>query len=1047
MVYSVVYLDKIPKSERKRLSIFDPEIPNQPVQNIYNPGTRGVTTGKTRESGTDLYVQVQIGINEKKWLAFDELELTVSTGDDIEDLLGNLRLGKKNDIARLLTFHKIDSNLSNVFYSMQASRTDFYAHQFMPVYKFIESLNGRILIADEVGLGKTIEAGLIWLEIKARKPDARRLLVICPPMLREKWKKELRMRFNTKAEIYDSRGFIDLLADFRREGQGFQCAAVCSLNSIRQDSVRNSLEEFESANMSFDLTIIDESHHLRNVSTKSHKVGKQISDLTDSLLMLSATPIHLKDEDLFRQLNILDPEEFDNFTLVQRRLIENEPIILAQSYLKKHPPQISDALEQMNRLKDYEQFSNSQLLKLIENQLRDLDQADRRGWVEIGRRLERLNLFSSAISRTRKREVQENRVERTAQTIKVRFSDKELEFYNNITEAVQKRLENSYPNAIAGFALMMPQRMMASSIPAMVEHYTGGSTWDEEVFDEIGFSGEYDEQEAQSNDLWTGLNQVVTDWNLNNIDTKFDELLRAIRNRFQNEPDVKIIIFSFFKKTLAYLNRRLIAEGLNPLVIHGDVPMDERQERINAFRNNRENQILLSSEVGSEGIDLQFCRIIINYDLPWNPMKVEQRIGRIDRLGQKAEKITIINLSVLNTIEDKILERLFNRIGIFERSLGDLEQILGDVTEKLHTELLSHRLSPKETDKRIEDTQRAIENRLQMENKLVEQSSVFVGASEYILHQIGQAREQGRWITPNDLKSFIQDFFENNFIGTTVKWDQPNVGFVSIQLTNDATNNLRNFCVSQDPQIDTDLMYAVNKPLVYDPEKSQYNEQFELLNHFHPLVKWIAETHRDNENAFFPTSSVELKTDLFPSGIYLVAIQFWNFEGFQKKIQIEYAVSTLTEQNFIEADNAELLIQEILRFGRNWEYAGQMIEKEVLMNSWKSSIDKLNQRYQKSFEEFQQENEEIKSRRQHHLEAFSVRKQEQSIKAIETLQQKLILAEDHEKKRIESQIKGRNTTIQNLQMTLKNSLDEIENKSRVQKDFKDIAAVVCRVTN
>jgi superfamily II DNA/RNA helicase len=265
-----------------------------------------------------------------------------------------------------------------------------------------------------------------------------------------------------------------------------------------------------------------------------------------------------------------------------------------------------------------------------------------------------------------------------------------------------------------------------------------------EVFDALGFSGEDYEGQNKTSNLWLGLEQIIGDWDLKTPDSKFEVLAQALQNRFYNEPGVKIIVFSFFKKTLSYLRRRLVAQGFNPLLIHGDVPIEDRQQIIDTFREDHERQILLSSEVGSEGVDLQFCRIIVNYDLPWNPMKVEQRIGRIDRLGQKADKITILNLSVADTIEEKILERLYNRIGIFQRSLGDLEQILGDVTEKLHTELLSHRLTRQQEDERIEDTQRAVETKLQLEGELVEQSAVFLGVSEYILQQIGQARDQGR---------------------------------------------------------------------------------------------------------------------------------------------------------------------------------------------------------------------------------------------------------------------------------------------------------------
>jgi hypothetical protein len=117
---------------------FDPNIPNQPVLHCFNPSLRGVTTGRTRQVGTTLHVQVEVGVNDKRYLPFEELEPLVSNPEGVEDLLESLKFGKLGDLARILTFHKISSNISNVFYAMQASRTDFYPYQFKPVYKYIE---------------------------------------------------------------------------------------------------------------------------------------------------------------------------------------------------------------------------------------------------------------------------------------------------------------------------------------------------------------------------------------------------------------------------------------------------------------------------------------------------------------------------------------------------------------------------------------------------------------------------------------------------------------------------------------------------------------------------------------------------------------------------------------------------------------------------------------------------------------------------------------------------------------------------------------------
>ena len=132
---------------------------------------------------------------------------------------------------------------------------------------------------------------------------------------------------------------------------------------------------------------------------------------------------------------------------------------------------------------------------------------------------------------------------------------------------------------------------------------------------------------------------------------------------------------------MSYLEKKLSEKGFKIGKIDGDIEPEERYDIINQFKEGKFD-ILLSSEVGSEGLDMQFCNVIFNYDLPWNPMRVEQRIGRIDRIGQKAEKLFVFNLVVKGTIEDRIYSRLYDRLGIFESSIGELEPILGDIQKE-----------------------------------------------------------------------------------------------------------------------------------------------------------------------------------------------------------------------------------------------------------------------------------------------------------------------------------------------------------------------------
>jgi superfamily II DNA or RNA helicase len=1031
-------------SGASRQRMFDPSQPNQFVQQISNPARRGVTTGSMRREGTRTFAQVELGPHERVFISVDDLAPLVARSESLRELLENLRFGNKGDLARILTFHKISSNLSNVFYAMQASRTDFYAYQFKPVYKFIESVRGRILITDEVGLGKTIEAGLIWLEARARS-DARRLLVVCPSMLREKWKQELRFRFNVKAELYDSQGLLRLLDDFRREGDNFECAAVCSLPSIRQEMVQLALATLEESPYRFDLVIIDEAHHMRNVKTKSHKAGGLLSELTESLVLLTATPLHLKNEDLFRLLSLLDPDEFNTPSLFETRLLANAPIVEAQNALRRIPADITSARTHISELPDSLWFQENPLVALVLSKLAHLESDDHEKLVEVGRLLEDLNLLASMVSRTRKREVQEWRVVRDPVVLGVDFNQQEMAFYKTVTEAVRARVGASRTGAIAAFSLMMPQRQMASCIAAMVEHYRQNpievGTRDEGLLDELGIP--IDQYENEVNDagsaISASLQTVIDNWDPNTPDSKFNALIKGLGERLQ-DPDSKVIVFSYFKKTLSYLQRRLRESGYRSVLIDGDVPMEDRLVRIEEFRVNPSIQVLLSSEVGSEGIDLQFCHLLVNYDLPWNPMKVEQRIGRLDRLGQRAEKITIINFSVHGTIEEKILERLYTRIGIFEKSLGDLEPILGAMVRELPMKLLSQSLTPEQEEHRITQTLQAIEAKRQQEAVLVDQSTVFFGTSDYILEQIGQARQLGRWITPEDLMSFIQDFFDNAYRGTRVSWDRPEKGLVSMNLSNDARNDFAQFCRLQATSLITTLTHPRSEAVIlaFASDAAQKFPSYEFLSHFHPLVRWVIDYHRQDKKAFFPTSAVEVRTSLLPAGQYLCAIEFWTFLGLRKDVQIAYSVTPVGSKDIRQDFTPELLIREILSRGKTWEFADRVARPTDISNAWEACIAQLSADREEAFNTFRQKNLATTQRRRAHLESFLKRKEETLLKAVSTLEARGAP---------ESQIRGFETRLTNTRESLQLKLRELEKESDTRDEFEEVAAVLCRILN
>jgi len=246
----------------------------------------------------------------------------------------------------MLALEKVRGDLTDVFYSMESSRTDFYPHQFKPVMKFVESPSGRILIADEVGLGKTIEAIYLWREIEARE-QARRLLIICPSMLRIKWRDDLQHLFGIESEIVDARNLHERLDRARSSRGTTSFALIASFEAARpprnyqQDagarraSPRAGIAHLlcavsdEDDEPLLDLVVVDEAHHMRNPSTLTHALGQLLGSASKHLALLTATPIQIGSENLFNLLHLLDPDSFEDARQFDRMLRANSPVVAA----------------------------------------------------------------------------------------------------------------------------------------------------------------------------------------------------------------------------------------------------------------------------------------------------------------------------------------------------------------------------------------------------------------------------------------------------------------------------------------------------------------------------------------------------------------------------------------------------------------------------------------------------------------------------------------------------------------------------------------------
>jgi SNF2 family DNA or RNA helicase len=245
----------------------------------------------------------------------------------IEDRLLNGEFGDQSTFSRLLTYERLRHPLQDTLYSLRASRTEFQAYQFKPLLKFLRSAKQRLLLADEVGLGKTIEAGFILCEMLARYPHTfRRALVVCKASLCIKWQMEMRKRFDLQFDIWKAPQLREFLRRYREDAD-MELRAICSLESFRNPTV---MQEWEAMPPPLDVLIIDEAHHLKNAETKAHKACREAAGSADAVLALTATPIQIGSKDLFNLLSLLDEEEFASFPYFEACMLFNRHVVAAE---------------------------------------------------------------------------------------------------------------------------------------------------------------------------------------------------------------------------------------------------------------------------------------------------------------------------------------------------------------------------------------------------------------------------------------------------------------------------------------------------------------------------------------------------------------------------------------------------------------------------------------------------------------------------------------------------------------------------------------------
>ena len=870
----------------------------------------------------------------------------VPTGPpDLVEQFSNGRFVPSEWLRRALTRIRVAGRRSDIFYSMEATEpeaTDFYAYQFKPVLKLLNSPTDALLIADEVGLGKTIEAGLIWTELRARL-ECNRLLVICPQMLREKWRIELDLRFGVDARIVDAEELLRLTKERGRTRRGF--AAITGIHSIRppknwdtEDWENNPrrgdvhrrdlalyLRDEEDGEPLFDLLVVDEAHHMRNPKTLTHRLGQLTNGVSAHRTFLSATPIHLQNRDLHSLLRLIDPETFERQSTLEEMIAANEPVVAARDLLMRKGVSKEQIGARIEDARSHSLLTDSKALKLI---CRDLDRRpfDESTRAELAARLESVNQLANYVNRTRRRDVEINRVVRHAEAPGFDMTGFEKNFYEIVTEGVSEYARQNSLNH--GFLLATPLRMLTSSFAAVSSYW---SNYRESKYDKSSDNDEDSPSDKEDDrPLLRYLRDLARDLDLTadleEVDTKFNELISYLKRLSSSYPKEKVIIFSTFIPTLSYLERRLREAGFTSEILHGKV-RERRQDILDRFRDNEDVTILLSSEIGSEGVDLQFCSRIVNYDLPWNPMRLEQRIGRVDRLGQRQEKIFIFNMIYNETIDSEIYNRLYIRLKFAERALGEFESILGEQYPKMTRGMLDPNLSYEQRMDVINQTAQAIENRKLQEEELEQKAGALIQHGDYVLDKIKDRHERKLWIRGEDILIYIKDQLDRDYPGCRIEASPVGSDTFRIELSQGALADLSDFTRRRDIRSGTRLTRNDSRQRYRFTSSAdrQRRRGVENIFHHHPLALFARELdeRRSGGPDVQPVAASVSKDKLgFPCepGIFVVGIRCWNVTLFgyrnSSMTYLDHAGVSVDTGESLNPDNSEALIEAVASEGR-----------------------------------------------------------------------------------------------------------------------------------
>lgn len=903
-----------------------PTNPDPPM--VRTPIAKGdVVRLKARPGQTGAVIDVNVNGEETRYSVFhdgsiatyyeSQVELATSRSQRTDVSPAELHAG----LSALQLRHPSTSHL----YSLHASRINFVPYQFRPVLKLIQSDRPRLLIADEVGVGKTIEAGLILKELQARR-DIRSILVICPkPLVAErKWMEELK-RFDEQFVHLDGKALQYCLDETHLDGMWPQQYAKAILpyslldenlliGKQRGKQRQRGLLDLDPPPI-FDLVIVDEAHHIRNTDTWAHRTVRYFCDNAEAVVLLSATPIQLGDSDLFNLLHLLRPDVLSSRRDFDQMAAPNPHINAAIEVVRAARPE----WKRQARTHIEAAIATPWGAGVLSSEPKLQDAYDLLGEERVSpddrltlvKRLEELYTFSPMINRTRRRDIG-NFTTRKPETVAVEFTPEQAEIHRELISVIARMLSHRHGDQNLAFMMTTVRRQAASCVFGLapllhgilnrhLTQFDPSETEREDATDKL--SEVFEEFRADVETLVSRAQSITGD------DPKFDAFLSVIRDKQRLENN-KLLVFSTFRHTLAYLAERMAQEPIRFGLIHGDVADDDRRTLRHRFSLPKENpqalDVLLSSEVGCEGLDFQFCDGLVNYDLPWNPMRVEQRIGRIDRYGQKSETVAIYNLITPGTVDAEIYERCLVRIGVFRQALGGSEEILGNLTRQIRDIAANLSLTPEEQAQRLkqlaDNEVRAVQEQVRLEE---DQSKLFgltlpspddgmiQKASSFWLSASRLANLVGLYLDSvgalNVLPAFERKLTLNLQLGQDVR-SRLLADFKEMNLTGATASSWERWLKGGDPNIS----------LTFDQAMANDRRDLLFITPTHPLARQAA---RIFEPSGVVCGAMAAKSSAIQPGRYPYAIYGWRSLGLKE----DFAFHPVTIDQSISDRLLELL--------------------------------------------------------------------------------------------------------------------------------------------